>query len=293
MEICREITSLTQNDCYIIFNRDKHGFDFPLHFHSEIEINLLINAGGAQRIIGDNVDVMSDAELVVVGSNLPHGWFDNGKSFTVIKEVTLQFNPDVFGESLLRRNRMAAITKFLDNSRRGILYSCDTVYKMSGRFLKLSETSNPGFDSFIEFISIINELAEVPASQYRLLSSTSFGEVANSSDSRRIEKVFDFINKNYQNKITLTDAARIANMTEVAFSRFIKTHTGVNFIDSLHNVRLGHVCRMLVDTSMPVSEIAYSCGFNNMANFNRIFLKKKGVTPSEFREIYANQKKYI
>ena len=293
MEILREITTLTKNDCYLIFSREKHGFDFPLHSHSEIEINLLINAGGAQRLIGDSVDILSDAELVVVGPNLPHGWFDNGKTFGTIKEVTLQFNPDIFGESLLRRNQMSSINNFLDISRYGILYSSDIVYKMYGRLLELSETSNPGFDSFVDFIRIINELAEVPASQYRLLSSPSFGTVSNSSDSRRIEKVFDFINKNYQNHITLTDAAGIANMTEVAFSRFIKAHTGVNFIDSLHNVRLGHVCRMLVDTSMPVSEIAYSCGFNNMANFNRIFLKKKGVTPSEFRKIYANQKKYI
>lgn len=293
MEICREVTSLNQNDCYMIFNRDKRGFDFPLHTHPEIEINLLLNAGGAQSIIGDSVGVLSDAELIVVGPNLPHGWFNNGREFGAIKEVTLQFNPDLFGEAFLKRTQLNPIKKFLENSSHGILYCRDTVFKIAGKLLSLSETTNPSFESFMDFLGILNDLAQVTPDRYTLLSTTSFGTNSNSSDSRRIEKVFDYINKNFQNRITLTDVAQIANMTEVAFSRFIKAHTGVTFIDSLHNVRLGHVCRMLVDTNMPVSEIAYSCGFNNMANFNRIFLKKKGVTPSEFREFYADQKKYI
>lgn len=291
MEILREVTPLNQGDCFMIFNRLKTGFDFPLHSHPEIELNLLFNAAGAQRIVGDNVEDMCGAELVIVGPNLPHGWFNNGKTFSGVTEVTLQFNPSLFEESFLQRNQMSSMRKLFEDVKRGVLFSPNVAYAMAGRLMALSETDTADFNSYLEFLGILNELAN--ATDRRLLSSSAFQRDSVSSDSRRIERVFDYINQNYQNKVTLSDVAKIANMTEVAFSRYIKFHTGVNFIDSLNNVRLGHVCRLLIDTMMPVSEIAYACGFNNMANFNRIFLKKKGLTPTEFREVYLKQKKFI
>ena len=57
-------------------------------------------------------------------------------------------------------------------------------------------------------------------------------------------------------------------------------------MDSLLEMRLGHASRLLIDTTQSVSEVAYNCGFNNISNFNRLFKKKKGCTPKEFRESY-------
>jgi AraC-like DNA-binding protein len=58
-------------------------------------------------------------------------------------------------------------------------------------------------------------------------------------------------------------------------------------VNSLLEIRLGHATRMLIETTQSVSEIAYDCGFNNISNFNRLFKKKKGCTPSVFRENYT------
>jgi transcriptional regulator GlxA family with amidase domain len=86
----------------------------------------------------------------------------------------------------------------------------------------------------------------------------------------------------------LSDASKIAGMTEVSLSRFFKLRTGKTFVDTLNDVRLGHASRMLIETTHSVNEIAYKCGFNNMSNFNRIFKKKKDSTPKEFRNSYAS-----
>jgi len=75
-------------------------------------------------------------------------------------------------------------------------------------------------------------------------------------------------------------------MTDVSFSRFFKKRTGITFIDSLMEMRLGQASRLLIDTTQSVAEIAYHCGFNNISNFNRIFKKKKNCTPKEFRSNY-------
>ena len=79
-------------------------------------------------------------------------------------------------------------------------------------------------------------------------------------------------------------------MSDGAFSRFFTQHTGRNFTEYLIDIRIGMVTRMLIDTSKTIAEICYECGYNNISNFNRIFKKKKGRTPHEFREIYAKKK---
>ena len=95
------------------------------------------------------------------------------------------------------------------------------------------------------------------------------------------------MNQHYSHPITLLDVAKKINMAESAFSRYFKSKTGINFIDSLIHIRLGHASRLLIDTNMSVAEIAYECGFNNISNFNRIFKKKKGCTPKTFKETFA------
>ena len=125
------------------------------------------------------------------------------------------------------------------------------------------------------------------------LSDAGFTEANVSYSSRRIDKAFDYMNTNYDKPIVLKDVAKLVNMTEVSFSRFIKKRTGVTFIDSLNEIRLGHATRMLIETTHTIAEISYNCGFNNISNFNRIFKKKKGCTPREFRENYKESRFFL
>ena len=101
------------------------------------------------------------------------------------------------------------------------------------------------------------------------------------------------MNAHFSVQVTLSEVAKIAGMPDASFSRFIKQRTGYTFIDSLNEIRLGHVSRMLIDTTHSVAEIAYKCGFNNMANFNRTFKSKKGCTPKEFRENYLGKRVFV
>ena len=94
------------------------------------------------------------------------------------------------------------------------------------------------------------------------------------------------ISKNYMDELRLPELANMAGMSPSAFSRFFKLHTGRNISEYIIDLRLGYAARMLVDTAKSISEIGFDCGFNNLSNFNRIFKKKKGCSPSEFRENY-------
>lgn len=290
MEILREIIPLTESNCFTIFAREKTKFDFPLHYHEDMELNLILDAPGAQRIIGDHIGEINDKELVLVGPNLTHGWFMNHCTSPCIREVTIQFHKDLLDERFLRRNQLINIRTMFENSKQGILFPEATIDSISPRILNLSKKT--GFESILELLAIIHELSISKNTKF-LSDKTFIAEEQVSYNSRRIEKVFEFMNNNFSKSITLADVAKIANMSEASFSRFVKKRTGYSFVDNLNEIRLGHVSRMLVDTTQSIAEIAFKCGFNNMANFNRRFKNKMGCTPKEFREEYVDKKFFI
>ena len=280
--LLREITPLTQSDCFSVFSRIKSEFDFPLHYHEELELNFIQNAAGAKRVIGDHVEEINDVELVLVGSNLQHGWFTHNCKTNNIKEITIQFHRDLFEEKFLQRNQLTFIKSLFQRASRGVLFSRETTLAIMPRIKGLIQKQ--GFDSVLELMSILHDLSI--SRNFRTLSDASFNKETLSYNSRRIEKIMEHLNNNFGQNITLNDAAKIAGMTEVSLSRFFKLRTGKTFIDTLNDVRLGHASRMLIETTHSINEIAYKCGFNNMSNFNRIFKKKKDSTPKEFRNSY-------
>ena len=288
-EILKEITPLTAGDCFTIFDRHKAVFDFPLHYHEEYELNFIANAKGARRVIGDHVQEIGDLELVLVGPNLPHVWENHRCKSKKIHEVTIQFHKDLFDEKFLRRYQLRYIREMLERSAKGIFFSKETAKQLGPRLIALKQKH--GFDSVLELLSIMHDLSI--SRNIRTLSDASFNNTELSYNSRRVEKVMEYINANFERTISLAEVARLTNMTEVSFSRFFKQRTGISFTDSLTEVRLGHASRKLIDTTENISELAFHCGFNNMSNFNRIFKKKKGCTPKEFRENLSGKRVFV
>ena len=283
-KLLREITPLTQNDCFSIFSRSKNEFDYPLHFHDEYELNFIQNAAGAQRVVGDHVEEIEEVELALIGPNLQHGWFTHKSKGKTITEITIQFHRDMFDEKFLQRNQMSFIRTLLQRSSRGVLFSQPTTLAIMPRLIQLPQKH--GFDSVLELMSILHDLST--SRNLRTLSNVSFTTETLSYHSRRVENIMEYLNNSFSENITLSDAAKIAGMAEVSLSRFFKLRTGKTFIDTLNDIRLGHATRMLIDTSNSINEIAYKCGFNNISNFNRIFKKKKNSTPKEFRQTYTS-----
>lgn len=288
--IIKEITPLTQNDCFTIFSRVKKDFNFPLHFHEEYELNLIINAKGAKRIIGDSVEEIEDMELVLVGPNLSHVWLTHNCQSEEITEVTIQWHKDFFDDKMLKRNQLSFIRRMFDRSIKGILFPPETVQLVYKRLLAIKQMQ--GFDSVLELMSILHQLST--AKSMRILSDATFNndQILN-YNSRRIDKAFEFMNANFHKPVSLKDISKLVNMTEVSFSRFIKKRTGNTFIDSLNEIRLGHATRMLIETTHSIAEISYHCGFNNISNFNRFFKKKKNCTPKAFRENFSGTRVFI
>ena len=284
--IHREITPLSENDSFMVFDRYKSEFSFPVHFHPEYELNFISNAKGAKRIVGDHIDEIEDLELVLIGPNVFHCWEDFHNTEKNIHEITIQFPSDLIGESLLNKNVYKPIKELFQHAQRGIAFSRPTIKQVEEKLLNLSKKN--GFDSILELQSLLFDLAT--SRNQRLLTNASFQRSNDFYNSENIEKMYNYIKENYNKKIKLEDVAKLLNMSVVSFTRLIKQHTGKTFIDFLNEMRLGLATRQLIESNTSVAQICFNCGFNNVSNFNRVFKRKQGVTPSEFRNNFTGMK---
>jgi AraC-like DNA-binding protein len=286
--ILREITPLSEKDCFYVVERFRSEFTFPVHIHPEYELNFIEKAKGAQRIVGDSIEEIDDLELVLITSeNLEHVWVNHNHKLTMIREITIQFHPSLFDGNLIHKNQFKSIKEMFEKARKGLLFTRKTIEKVEPMLSSLI-FEKTGFYSVLKLMSILHELSKSEDS--RILASSSFVGKEDSFDSRRVKTVHEYIEQHYRKKIRISDVAALVYMTEGTFSHFIKRRTGKSFTDYVLDVRLGYAIRLLVDSTHPVAEIADLCGFNNLSNFNRIFKKKKLLTPKDFRNQYKKTK---
>lgn len=289
-ELFKEVSPLSGKDCFIIIERLKSTFNFPIHIHPEYELNFIEQAKGAQRIVGDSIEEIENEELVLITNpKLEHAWVNHNCQSKNIHEITIQFHPDLFTSDLLSKNQLISIKELFERAQKGVTFGKDAIAKIRP-LLKTITCETDSFYSVIKLFIILHELSI--SKDIRELSSSLFTNTTSQKigEDMRITKVVEYLNKNYAAPIRLADVADLVNMSEASFCRFIKQRTSKSFIDFLTDLRLSVAIRLLIDSSQSIAEIGYSCGFNNLSNFNRIFKKKKKVTPKEFRENYRKKK---
>lgn len=287
-KIITEITPLSALDCFYLVDRYKTGFDYPIHRHAELEINLVCNCKGCQRVIGDSVETLDYYDLAIIGPELEHGWIQNGiVGSGTMREITIQWSPATINAETLNKNQFASIRKLLQKSSYGVAFGQETIKHLLPRFEEIV-SPQPGFMRYLKLLEIIFLMST--SDDCHVLSTSSFASITETVSSRRIKKIKDYICHNYSEPLRLEMLASMVNMTPTSFSRFFKSRTNQTLSDYIIDIRLGHAIRNLVDTTMTSSEICYACGFNNISNFNRLFRKKKGCSPMEFRARYIKTK---
>ena len=292
-ELFKEVSPLSSKDCFILIERQKTNFNFPIHIHPECELNFIENAKGAQRIVGDSIEEIDEEELVLVTNpHLEHAWKDYRNVSKNIHEITIQFHPDLLTDTFLNKNQMISIRQLFRHAERGVAFSRESIAKVRP-LLKTLTCENDSFYSLIKLLIILHELSIDKG--MRELSTGQFAAnvMHQHSSDESLGRVMDYLSRHYSEVIRLSEVAEMVNMSESSVCRFFKQHTSKSFIDFLTDIRLGAASRALIDSSLSIAEIGYDCGFNNLSNFNRIFKKKKGVTPSEFRDNYRKNKTII
>ncbi len=285
MNVFRENTPLKDNDICVVLDSSNNGFDYPIHNHPEIEINLVMNMSG-KRVVGDSTENYVDNDLVLLGPYLNHKWYGDD---TLLKDkqpyrvITIQFDANQFSTSLMMKDSFFAIRNLLKESVRGIQYSGKTFETAKNIMIEMTE--NKGFDNTISFLKLLDVLSK--GTERRFLSFLEFETSSPKTTNNRIQIAYAFIMQHFADpNFKINDVAKQVQMTENAFSRFFQKQSFRSFSDFLIDLRLGKACKLILESDKTISEICYMSGFNNIANFNRLFKKYRRFTPNEFRKKY-------
>jgi AraC-like DNA-binding protein len=256
------------------------------HFHPEFELHQIVATKG-RYFVGDFIGAFEPGNLVLTGPNLPHNWISDvpdGQTVSLRCRI-IQFSEDFIGGAIATFPELSAMSPLLDLSRRGVLFSQRTSKEIEPLFVQIAHTH--GVQRIGLFMAIIDALSR--ESQPRTLASESYLPDPSGYMSTGMNKALAYIRENLTRQFNESDLAAIAGQNSSAFSRSFRKHTGMSLLQYIRRLRINLTCQILMsDEQAQISEICFEVGFNNLSNFNRQFLAEKGMPPSQFRRLVAD-----
>jgi len=267
----------------------EHHFDPVWHAHSEFQLFVVLEGTGT-RFIGDSIKNFRPGELVFTGPHLPHLWRSDDIYFE--KNAPLQtdgiviyFSERFLGDHIMDKEEMAMLRKLFAKSMRGLEFYGQKKLAAVNMMHQLLDMQ--GVKSVILFLELLDLLAG--AKEYHYISSKSYKDVFNESEKDRLNIVYEYVLKNFRQKILLEELAGLLHMTPTSFSRYFTMKNNKPFSKFVSEIRIKHACKLLTETNSPVEDICYECGFNTPSNFNKqfkdIMLKKPTDYKKEFLSI--------
>jgi AraC-like DNA-binding protein len=279
----------TSDSSFAVQNFNVPYFNIPWHFHPEFEL-VLVRSSTGKKFIGDTITDFEPGSLVLLGSNLPH-WYRNDDSYyqtgTDLKAISLviQFTWNFLGNGAMDVPEFKPIKKLLEKASMGLEITGDTRTSVTSLMKEMNRTS--GMDRMILLLSILNILSR--SGDYCMLSTQGSIHMS-TEDSKRINRIYEYVMNNFTDNVSTEDVSAIVNMCPSAFCRYFKKRTRKTFTSFLNEIRIGHACKLLVEDDAPVTDICFLSGFNNISYFNRQFRHIKGHSPKAYRNEYLKSK---
>ena len=267
----------------------EHGWPTDLcrwHAHEEYELHLIVETRG-KAFVGNFIGNFEPGSLFLTGPNLPHNWVTDSVSTEKIeiRDMLVQFSQKSFEKLAEGFPEFGGIRKMLDLAASGILFKGFNPTFARGHMEAIRDNTGPErILAFIRFLVRLNEHAEKVT-----LSETKLVNADGNSKYARIGNIIDHILENFDVDLNAVDAAEMVGMSLTTFGRNFSSVTGHSFVEFVNRVRIGQACGMLYASDDQVTSICFDVGFKNVANFNRHFLKIKGMTPSVYRETARKQ----
>lgn len=267
--------------------QDKH-FDPIWHAHAEYQLFVVLKGTGT-RFIGDSIKNFQSGELIFTGPYLPHLWrsdevyFDK-KSLATSEGIVIYFNENFLGEHLLEKDEMVQLKKLLTKSIRGMEFFGQQKTEVIGMMKEL--ISLQGMERLILLLRVLDSLASTR--QYHYISSIAYEDEFNQNEADRLNIVYEYVFKNFRQKISLEDLAGLLHITPTSFSRYFTMKNSKSFSKFVSEIRIKHACKLLTETDASIEEVCYDCGFNTLSNFNKQFREVMNKKPMQYKKEFMS-----
>ena len=260
----------------------EHGFPNPLvrwHYHDEYELHYIVTSAG-KAFIGDYIGQFQPGSLFLVGPRLPHNWISNldrAEDFP-LRDMVVQFGHEPMEKAAQFFPELRELMPLLEQAQYAIEFQG---IKTDPAFYMQNIRDSSGAMRLGWFCQFLHELASYV--DYKALSSTRIDSKIDRIGQDKVNTVVDYVMNHYKSSITMHQLAKLVGMNQSYFSRFFRKATGNTINEFLTRVRISKACELLTATDRQITSICYDVGYNNVANFNRRFLKHKQMTPREYR----------
>jgi AraC-like DNA-binding protein len=280
---CYENEPLSWPFPFITWDSYKAPFWFPLHWHERVEI-LYILKGSFNAYISGAQWEGCQGDIIVVNTGLIHSFFDPSPNAHV---RILQFGLEIFDEILIDthdwnlQGPVFSRRSLVTASQDGRIHT--RLEKLIMDIFEEFHQKNPGYR-----LAIKSKLYELAVIFLREISTEAvFRErrlVNKKNSTQHLERIFSLMLESFDDPdFSLEDIARGIGLSKFHLSRFLKKQTGQGFHDHLTRIRLRQAEKYLVESNRQVADIAYTCGFQSLTTFNRLFKAYTGTSPSIYR----------
>ena len=277
-----------QNSSVSVISREESFFQAPFHSHPELEL-VYVKESYGKRIVGNSVEQFVPGDMIFLGSDIPHVWLNDeiyyqGISTLKAKAIVVYFNKEIFGPAFYELKETQKINSLFNQAVRGLSISGKTNELIAKKLEKLVHKKN--FEIIVGLFEILSLLSE--STDISFVNNEVYNPINDQIKNDRISDVFDYVKENYKEEISLFEIAKIANLTPTSFCRMFKLKTKKSFVEYLNEIRVSNACKLLIETDLGISEIAYECGYKTVSNFNQLFKKLTETTPKEYRKKTEN-----
>ncbi len=252
-------------------------YEMASHWHSQIEIikiidgelNIRLNNQEYTARKNDIIFVNSETVHCAEPENCIYSCLVFHMEFLSISDNSCKF----FIESLL--NREYVINEFNKAADTPFHRSVDKIFDAMTH-------KSPGYKFTV--IGALYQMLGTIIDCGLYTSAENLPYITGDKNVPKLKKVLTYIRKNYDMQISLDDMAASAGMSPKYFCYFFRDMTKKTPVEYLNSYRIEKAARKLLNTDMSVTDIAFSCGFNDLSYFIKTFKSLKGITPARFRK---------
>lgn len=252
----------------------------PHHWHEDIEIIYLVE-GKVKVGISNDIYNLAVGDILFIGSGAVHCFFEE---MELSRRAVIQFRMSIY-DTFLSGNQDTRIIRPTFKQSMHLTAGTEIHALMEKHIQELIKEYSEAKEGYKLFLK--GRLYDLAGILLRYMPKGVYSPEAESRQMeglKRLDKVFQYVEKNYQDNIDLEGISKVAGFSKYHFSRFFKENTGVTFLDYLNNFKITKAEWFLLYDKGSILEIAYKSGFNSIKTFNRIFKYSKGCAPMEYRK---------
>ncbi|MEM6328558.1 MAG: AraC family transcriptional regulator, partial [Bacteroidota bacterium] len=223
------------------------------HFHPEVEICYTLTSRG-RRFVGNQISTYEEGDLVMFGSNLPHGFTTDVTS----RQIVIQMMPDFLGRAFIQAPELYPVRTLFERSLRGLEFR-GPAKRRAIRVIEqlLDGEGMPQLLLLFELLSVL-----VGADEATPLCPEDYVIEAGEAHFGRMRVVYDHVMEHYRGDVRVGDVAAKLNLSESAFYTFIKRSAKKTYTQIVNEFRIHHACKLLMSTDLPIHAVCFDSGYN-------------------------------